>query len=147
MHASLVPAWPIVKTGLPPETLLLPRLLVNQLLHQAQSSHTQMTWGIIAALDDMPGHCYPLAQNHYPAEERISVALKMLAHRGERLWAVYRTDSGEASAPAPAELTPFGARLFLAISLGTKGVLQLAGWRMDNSGILELEVAICETQT
>ena len=128
------------------ETLLLPRPLVNQLLHAAQLHPLQTHWGIIAAHDGNPGDCHSLGQGIRPTKQAIRAMLDSLAENREKLWAVYRSDPDAAAAPTAAELALFGTPLFLTVSLATKGVLQLKGWRLDSPGVLELGIAIREPQ-
>jgi hypothetical protein len=129
---------------LPAEVLQLPRPLVNQLLHAAQSAPDNIRWGIIGARGQTPVHCYPLAGLD---AKSISAVLHQLERQGETLFAAYRTDAGDAQAPDLTELDTLGIRvpLLLGISLGTKGVLQLRGWRIEAQRLVALEVSISES--
>ena len=69
----------------------------------------------------------------------------VLAQDGERVWALYCSDPGKIHVPNPSELARLSVPRFLGVSLGTKGVLQLRGWRIDGARFRELEVAIRET--
>ncbi|MHB8425827.1 MAG: hypothetical protein ACYDB9_11890 [Gammaproteobacteria bacterium] len=122
----------------------LPRILVNQLLRAAQSAPDSIRWGIIGARGRTPVHCYPLAGLD---AKSISAARHQLERRGETLFAAYRTDAGDAQAPALTELGALGIRipLVLGISLGTKGVLQLRGWRIESQRLVALEISISES--
>lgn len=124
--------------------LPLPRPLVNQLLHAAQSAPDSLRWGIIGARGRTPMHCYPLAGVD---AKSISAARHQLERQGETLFAAYRTDAGDAQAPDLTGLDALGIRisLVLGISLGTKGVLQLRGWRVEAQRLVALEVSIRES--
>ncbi len=122
----------------------LPRILVNQLLHAAQSAPDSLRWGIIGARSRTPMHCYPLAGVD---AKSISAARHQLERQGETLFAAYRTDAGDAQVPDLTELDALGIRvpLVLGISLGTKGVLQLRGWRIQAQRLVALEISIRES--
>jgi hypothetical protein len=123
--------------------LELPRPLINQLLHAAQSMPDRAHWGVIGAHDHMPVHCYLLD----PADGNSLARLQgKLATRGETLFAWYRADPGAATTPDLSELGELDARLNLlfSVSLGTKGVLQLRGWRVDGMKLSELEIGLSE---
>ena len=124
--------------------LPLPRPLVNQLLHAAQSAPDSIRWGIIGARGQTPAHCYPLAGVD---AKSISAVRHQLERQDETLFAAYRTDAGDAQAPDLAELDALGIRvpLVLGISLGTKGVLQLRGWRIEAQRLVTLEISISES--
>ncbi|MGH8400918.1 MAG: hypothetical protein ACRESU_07435 [Gammaproteobacteria bacterium] len=124
--------------------LKLPRPLVNQLLHIAQTAPAGTSWGIIGARDTMPTHCYPLELLDVTA---IAAVQRKLESRNEIIFAWYRVDSSGIKAPAVSELEVAGvsAPLLLGISLGTKGVLQLRGWRIEGQQLAELGIRISET--
>lgn len=131
---------PDLQAAVPP----LPRPLVNQLLHAAQSAPDSIRWGIIGARGRTPAHCYPLAGLD---AKSISAARHQLERQGETLFAAYRTDAGDAEAPDLTELDALGicVPLLLWISLGTKGVLQLRGWRIEAQRLVALEISISES--
>lgn len=126
------------------DILQLPRPLVNQLLHAAQSALDSIRWGLIGARGRTPAHCYPLAALD---AESISAIRHQLERQDETLFAAYRTDAGDAQAPDLTGLDALGIRvpLVLGISLGTKGVLQLRGWRVEAQRLVALEVSISES--
>ena len=123
----------------------LPRILVNQLLHAAQSAPDSIRWGIISGRDGKPEHCHGLNGSPPPAMHTIRALQQTLAQDGERVWALYCSDPGEIYVPNPSELARLSVPRFLGVSLGTKGVLQLRGWWTDGARLRELEVAIRET--
>jgi len=122
----------------------LPRILVNQLLHAAQSAPDSTRWGMIGARGRTPAHCYPLTDLD---AKSVSAARHQLERQGETLFAAYRTDAGDAQAPDLTGLDALGIHvpLLLGISLGTKGVLQLRGWRIQAQRLVALEISISES--
>lgn len=121
----------------------LPRQLINQLLHAAQSMPDKVHWGVIGAHDNSPVHCYRLESDD---DTGLAHLQHKLAARGETLFAWYRADPGAANTPDLTELGMLDARvnLVFSISLGTKGVLQLRGWRVDGNKLSELEVGLSD---
>jgi len=73
-----------------------------------------------------------------------STLRETLTQNQEQVWALYCSTSGEIQAPSLGELARIKIPRFFGISLGTKGVLQLRGWLVDNANLRELEVTIRE---
>lgn len=146
MPDSTVPLWLAVPPHLPQsETLRVPRSLVNQLLHLAQLHPIRASWGIISAHDGLPTRCHLLGEDLRLIDATLRTTVDALAQVGECLWAAFRTDPDQVCRPTPSELECFGTSLFLTISLGIQGVLQLRGWRTDQlPKILELEIEVRE---
>jgi hypothetical protein len=124
--------------------LRLPRPLVNQLLHIAQTAPAGVQWGIIGERGHVPVRCYPIEKLD---ANSIAAAQRRLGQQGETLYALYRTDSGAARVPDLSEIEAFGIKtsLLIGVSLGTKGVLQLHGWQIEAGHQVELEIGISET--
>jgi [CysO sulfur-carrier protein]-S-L-cysteine hydrolase len=123
--------------------LRLPRPLINQLLHIAQSAPAGIQWGFIGARGQVPAHCYPIEKLD---TNGIAAAQHKLDQLGEALYALYRVDSGAARVPDLSEIEAFGIKtsFLLGISLGTKGVLQLRGWRVTGQQLSALDIGISE---
>jgi [CysO sulfur-carrier protein]-S-L-cysteine hydrolase len=124
--------------------LKLPRQLINQLLHIAQTASAGNRWGIIGAQDHIPVHCYPFEKLD---AARIAAARCKLESRSETIFAWFLIDSDGITTPAVSDLQAGGisAPLLFGVSLGTKGVLQLRGWRIEGQQLAELDVRISET--
>lgn len=124
--------------------LLLPRPLVNQLLHIAQSAPAGVRWGFISARGPTPIHCHPIEKLD---ADCIAAVQQKIDRQGEILFALYRADSAEAHVPDLSEIEQFNVivPLLLAVSLGTKGVLQLHGWQISAWHPVELDIGISET--
>lgn len=123
--------------------LLLPRALINQLLHIAQSAPANVRWGLIGADGQAPVHCHPLERLD---ANGIAAAQRKLDQQHQTLFAIYRTDSAEARVPDLSEIEQLGIKvpLLLDVSLGTKGVLQLHGWQISAGHPVALDVGISE---
>lgn len=117
----------------------LPRTLVNQILHHAQQSAELEVCGLIGARADMPTHCYPVAnlatepQRLFRMDPRGQIdAMRTMREQGETLFAIYHSHPDTPPIPSPVDLEQAGypEALYLIISLTTKGVLEMRGWRL-----------------
>ncbi len=131
---------------MPQAPLALPRALVNQLLHYAQSSPDLEICGLVGGKDGAPATCYPVRnaaeqpERRYllDAEEHIA-ALRAMRERGEELLAIFHSHPQAPAEPSATdlELAAYPAALYLIVSLNTKGVLELRGFRIDASRTVE----------
>lgn len=122
------------------DTVHLPRPLINHLLHLAQESPEREVCGLISAKEGIPEHFHPVRNvaedpvRHFllDAGEQIAV-LRRLRERGEELFGIFHSHP-EAPAFPSAEDTGMAAypdALYFIASLGTKGVLELRGFRLE----------------
>ena len=125
---------------MPDEPVLLPRPLINQLLHHAQSSPDTEICGLIGARDGHPASCYPV-RNVAPQPERRYLldpeehigALRTMHERREQLFAIFHSHPAAPAEPSATdlELSAYPDTLHLIVSLNTKGVLELRGFRIS----------------
>lgn len=106
-----------------PGSLTLPRRLVQQVFHHAQTAGGAGS-GLIGEAADGGLRPYPL-----PAGTDRQVLLEKLRARGERLFATYYVHPQGPGVPAPDELAPDLQSFVFIIALDTRGVLQLRAWR------------------
>lgn len=130
----------------------LPRPLVNQLLHYAQSSPDAEICGLVGGRDGHPVTCYPVRNAspdpacRYvldPAEHIVS--LRRMRERGEELFAIFHSHPAAPAEPSATdlELASYPDALYLIISLNTKGVLELRGFRIAGlQGVSEMELLL-----
>jgi proteasome lid subunit RPN8/RPN11 len=119
--------------------IAIPRPLVNQILHHAQSLPEQEVCGLIGAHKQKPVSCYPIQNiadnpsNHYEmqASEQLE-AMRTMQHANEQLFAIYHSHPHTQALPSPTdlELANYPEVLYLIISLNTKGVLEMRGFRL-----------------
>jgi len=126
------------------EHINLPRTLVNQLLHAAQQHPSQVYWGIISGHDGNPEHCHALNEGPQPSWQVFSTLRKALTQDQEQAWALYCSTTQEIRVPNSSELERMKIPRYLGISLGTRGVLQLRGWQIEDSQLRERDVMIRE---
>jgi len=117
----------------------LPRTLVNQILHHAQQGAELEVCGLIGARADIPIHCYPVAnlatepQRLFRMDPHGQIdAMRKMRAQGETLFAIYHSHPDTPPIPSPVDLEQAGypEALYLIISLTTKGVLEMRGWRL-----------------
>jgi proteasome lid subunit RPN8/RPN11 len=128
----------------------IPRRLVNQLLHYAQTSPDMEVCGLIGAKDGIPSHCYlvknastmPDCRFRMDPHEQIE-AMRQMRERGEELFAIFHSHPAAPAEPSTAdrEQATYPDALYIIISLNTKGVLEMRGFRINQAREIE-EIAL-----
>lgn len=131
----------------------IPRKLTNQLLHLAQLSPDLEVCGLIGGKNGLPTHCYPVKNvAEHPrqrflldAGEQISAIAKM-REQGEELFAIYHSHPTAPAQPSPhdLELAAYPEALYLIISLNTKGILEMRGFRINQKTALEIPLTLSD---
>lgn len=129
------------------EEIQIPRKITNQLLHLAQISPNYEVCGLIGSKNGLPTHCYPIKNiSEHPqqrflldAGQHISAMTKM-RELGEELFAIYHSHPTAPAQPSTydLELTTYPEALYLIISLNTKGILEMRGFKMHQKTALEI---------
>lgn len=124
---------------MPIPAIRLSRPLVNQLLHHAQSSPELEVCGLVGARGGVPATCYPVKNTSAEPECRYFLdpeehigTLRIMQERGEELFAIFHSHPAAPAEPSATdlELAAYPDALYLIISLDTKGVLELRGFRI-----------------
>lgn len=125
--------------SMPPEEIQLPRPLVNQILHYAQAEPNFEVCGLIGARAGNPCSCYPVRNSaalpsirfQLNAAEQIE-AMRAMRERGETLFAIFHSHPSSPAEPSLRDLAEaaYPDALYLIISLNTKGVLEMRGFRL-----------------
>lgn len=129
----------------------IPRLLTIQLLHLAQLSPEQEVCGLIGAENGNPRHCYPIsniaehAHRQFlldPAEQLST--MKTMREKGEELFAIYHSHPTAPAIPSTDDITmnAYPNALYLIISLNTKGILEMRGFKLQANQYTEVELAL-----
>jgi len=119
--------------------ITFPRPLVQKLLAHAQSQPHQEVCGLISSQHGQPVRHYPIpncAAN--PAQQFLMdttaqlAAQKTLRAAGEELFAIYHSHPTAPAIPSVTDIAECGypELLYCVISLNTKGVLEMTGWRL-----------------
>ena len=126
--------------------VILPRALVNQLLSEAQQHPDTEVCGLIgnangritrypvANIADDPGHLFELDP------VGMFAAIRQMRERGEAHYAIYHSHPHGPALPSPTDraLAAYPGVLYLIISLGTTGVLEMRGFLLDGDGVEEV---------
>lgn len=131
-------------------TVRLPRTLVNELLHQAQLSPNQQISGLIGR-HGKRCMCYPVDSVKtdasvlfaLSASERLAV-LKEMQERNQELFAIYQSHPDAPALPSviDEDMADYPQVLYLIISLNTRGVLEMRGFRKREQDIEEVNLII-----
>ena len=125
----------------------IPRKITNQLLHLAQISPDFEVCGLIGSKNGLPTHCYPInnAADHprerflLDAGQQISAMTKM-RELGEELFAIYHSHPTAPALPSFYDLdeAAYPDALYLIISLNTKGILEMRGFKIHQKTAMEV---------
>lgn len=141
------------------ETVLIPRKIANQLLHAAQIEPDREVCGLLGAQNGSVSRCYPVRNCALQPEERFLLdakqqiaAMREMRERGEQLFAIYHSHPTAPAEPSLLDLenASYPEALHLIISLNTKGVLEMRGFRLnpgfslDQSEVHEVELVMSE---
>lgn len=131
--------------------IAIPRPIVNQLLDQARRSAGREVCGLIAGRDAEPVRCHPIkniaadVKTRYEMDPAAQIAaLRTMRERGEELFAIYHSHPHSPATPSAADIAEAGypEALYLIVSLNTKGVLEMRGFRIRNRVVQEEELEI-----
>jgi proteasome lid subunit RPN8/RPN11 len=124
----------------------IPRPLVNQLLRYAQTSPDLEVCGLIGSKNGIPSSCYPIknaastpdCRFQMEAQEQIE-AMREMRERGEELFAIFHSHPAAPAEPSTADLeqAAYPDALYIIISLNTKGVLEMRGFRINRARQIE----------
>ncbi len=131
----------------------IPRKITNQLLHLAQISPDLEICGLIGSKNGLPTSCYPIKntaeQPHQrfllDAKQQISAMSKMRDNE-EELFAIYHSHPTAPATPSATdlELAAYPDALYLIISLNTKGILEMRGFKIDHKSAQEITLSLSE---
>ena len=133
------------------ERIHLPRPLINQLLHHAQRSPAAEVCGLVGAKAGVAVRCYPVANVAADPRRLFAMdpaqqiaALRALRNRGEELFAIYHSHPSTPPLPSTTDLAQaaYPEALYLIISLQTRGVLEMRGFRLKDGTVAEVELEI-----
>ena len=124
------------------ELIKIPRKLTNQLLRLAQTSAELEVCGLIGARHGSPMTCYPVKNIaptpavRYELDPREQVeAMRRMRECGEELFAIYHSHPQSPAEPSATDRAAanYPEALYLIISLNTKGVLEMRGFRLNKN--------------
>jgi proteasome lid subunit RPN8/RPN11 len=129
------------------EHVHIPRKIANQLLHLAQISPDSEICGLIGGKDGLPCRCYPIQNAAEQPRLRFQLdagqqiaAMTQMRDRGEELFAIYHSHPSAPATPSITDLeqASYPEALYLIISLNTKGILEMRGFRIIHKSAQEI---------
>jgi len=131
----------------------LPRPLVNQILHHAQSNPETEVCGLIASRQGRAERIYPIENVaelkgtlfQMDPEGQID-AMRTMRESGQTLFAIYHSHPHAPAVPSKIDLeqAAYPEALYLIISLNTKGVLEMRGYQLQDGAIEVVELKTAE---
>src|SRR5450759_5698080 len=133
------------------EEIHIPRKITNQLLHLAQISPDFEVCGLIGSKNGLPTHCYPIKNSAEHPQQRFLLdagqqisAMAKMRELGEDLFAIYHSHPTAPALPSThdLELAAYPEALYLIISLNTKGILEMRGFKICQKTALEIPLTM-----
>ena len=125
----------------------IPRKLTNQLLHLAQLSPDLEVCGLVSCQNGVPSRCYPVANVAEQPRQRFLLdagqqilAMAKMRELGEELFAIYHSHPTAPAQPSTHDLeqAAYPETLYLIISLNTKGILEMRGFKIHQKIAVEI---------
>lgn len=133
------------------EEIILPRQLVNQILHQAQASPEVEVCGLIAARDGRPQRAIPVTNVSDQPQRLFAMdparqidAQRRMREQGETLYGIYHSHPHSPAEPSTTDLEQAGypEALYIIVSLNTRGVLEMRGFRLRDGQATAVQLEI-----
>ena len=131
--------------------VILSRTLINELLSQAQHSPDEEVCGLIGSKRGSPSRVYPVTnmareRDHlFAMEPQAQIeAMRRMREGGEELFAIYHSHPHAPAEPSLRDLeeAAYPEALYLIISLNTKGVLEMRGFRLRNGAVENVALGV-----
>ena len=129
----------------------LPRTIANRIFDHIRQNADLEACGLIAAADGIPMRCLPIANvaadpaHRYRMDPNALVrGLYELEAAGETLFAIYHSHPAGPAAPSAIDIAEASCpdTLYLIVSLGTRGVMEMRGFRIADGRAVEVELEI-----
>ncbi|MCK4841772.1 MAG: M67 family metallopeptidase [Methylococcales bacterium] len=129
----------------------LSRKITTQLLHLAQISPDKEICGLIGSVDGRASTCYPITNTaqqpeiQFQLDEKQQInAMSAMRDRYEQLFAIYHSHPTAPASPSATDikLSAYPAAINLIISLNTKGMLEIKGYKIKQQSVEELYLSL-----
>jgi proteasome lid subunit RPN8/RPN11 len=136
-----------------PKEIHIPRKLAQQLLHLAQISPDAEICGLVGGKDGVPQTCYPVVNIAESPQQRFLLdpkqqiaAMTAMRDQGEQLFAIYHSHPTAPAFPSRLDLeqAAYPEALYLIISLNTKGILEMRGFKIASQTANEIVLVLSE---
>lgn len=131
----------------------LPRPLANRILALAQSSPDREICGLVSEANNHELRCIPVTNVAEQPKRLFTMdpaqqidAMRQMREQGETLFAIYHSHPTGPAEPSATDIEQAGYPevLHLIVSLGTKGVLELSGYLLDDGKAVPVHLEILE---
>lgn len=129
----------------------LPRPLINQLLAHAQHTPEEEVCGLVSRAAADTFRVYPVANVAAEADHLFAMdpqqqidAMRRMREGGEELFAIYHSHPHAPAEPSRRDLqeAAYPEALYLIISLDTKGVLEMRGFRLSQGEVDRVDLRL-----
>lgn len=136
-----------------PIEIQIPRKLTNELLHLAQLSPDFEICGFVSSKNGIPNTCYPIKNVADQPQQRFLfdpkqqiTAMADMRNQSEELFAIYHSHPKAPAQPSiyDLEAASYPDALYLIISLNTKGVLEMRGFKISEKSSEEVVLSLLE---
>lgn len=136
-----------------PKEIHIPRKLAQQLLHLAQISPDAEICGLVGGKNGVPQTCYPVVNIAESPEQRFLLdpkqqiaAMAAMRDQGEQLFAIYHSHPTAPAFPSWLDLeqAAYPEAMYLIISLNTKGILEMRGFKIAAQNATEVALVLSE---
>lgn len=150
VHTNEYPYPLIIMTQ---QHIQIPRKLTNQLLHLAQISPDLEVCGLIGSKNGLPCSCYPIKNNAKNPRQRFQLdareqitAMTQIRNQEEELFAIYHSHPNAPATPSITDLeqASYPESLYLIISLNTKGILEMRGFKIVHQSAQEIVLSLSD---
>ena len=133
------------------ERIILPRHLVNTILHQAQIYPDVEVCGLISAKQGRPQRCIPVPNVSDQPQRLFAMApkdqieaMRNMRERDEELFGIYHSHPHSPAEPSVTDLeqAEYPEALYIIVSLNTKGVLEMRGFRLRDGKAEQVQLEI-----
>ena len=131
--------------------IAIPRKIIQNLLHHAQQAPGQEVCGLISSLNNLPLRSYPIENTADKPESFFNLdpqqqiqAMAQMRENGEQLFAIYHSHPTSPAFPSSTDIAQatYPEALTIIITLKTKGVLELRGFRIADSQFIEVPLCL-----
>lgn len=133
------------------KAIQLSRKITIELLHLAQVSPEQEVCGLIGSINNKASSCYPIENTAEQPENRFQLdakqqinAISTMREKNETLFAIYHSHPTTPAFPSATDikLATYPEAVYLIISLNTKGVLEIRGFKIFNKSVEEITLSL-----
>ncbi len=131
--------------------IAIPRKIVQNLLHHAQLTPEHEVCGLISSQNNIPQRSYPIKNTAdkpecfftLDAQQQIQ-AMANMRDNNEQLFAIYHSHPTAPAIPSSTDIEQanYPDALYIIISLNTKGVLELRGYKIANAQFIEAPLCL-----